>query len=145
MRLPDRRALAATTAVFFLTAAVFGPINLLIPVASRETAFLLIATSLFLGGLNGVVYNIAQVSLRQAITPEHFLGRMNATMRFLVWGTIPIGSVLGAALSEIVGVRNTWWIAAILSCFAFVPVLLSSVRKVVTIPTGDPDQDAAAA
>ena len=128
-----------------LTAAVLGPINLLIPIASPETAFVLIAASLFLGGLNGVVYNVAQVSLRQAITPEHFLGRMNATMRFLVWGTIPIGSVLGAALSELVGVRNTWWIAAILTCFAFLPVLLSSVRKVVTIPTGEPEDPAAAA
>ena len=39
-----------------------------------------------------VIYNINQVSLRQAITPERIQGRMNATMRFLVWGTIPIGS-----------------------------------------------------
>jgi urocanate hydratase len=28
-------------------------------------------------------------------------GRMNATMRFIVWGTIPIGSILGAALGGV--------------------------------------------
>jgi MFS family permease len=122
------------------TAVLFGPITVLIPIAKPETAFWLLSISLFLGGLNGVVYNIAQVSLRQAITPEHFLGRMNATMRFLVWGTIPIGSVIGAALSEILSVQTTVWISAILSFFACVPVLLSSVRKVVTMPTGDPDR-----
>jgi MFS family permease len=79
------------------------------------------------------------VSLRQAITPEHFLGRMNATMRFLVWGTIPIGSLIGAGLSEIVGVRATIWISAILGLFGFLPVLFSKVRSIETIPTEEPE------
>jgi predicted MFS family arabinose efflux permease len=87
---------------------------------------------------------VSQVSLRQAITPEHFLGRMNATMRFLVWGTIPIGSLIGAVLSELIGVRETVWVGSILSLFAFLPVLLSPVRQIQTIPTDDPDTAAAA-
>ena len=49
-------------------------------------------------GLAGVVYNINQVSFRQAITPRRMQGRMNATMRFIVWGTIPIGSIVGGML-----------------------------------------------
>jgi hypothetical protein len=123
-----------------LTSAVFGPIGLLLPLATPATAFWFVAISFFLAGMNNVLYNIAQVSLRQAITPEHFLGRMNATMRFLVWGTIPVGSVIGAALSELVGVRTTIWISAILSCFAFLPVLFSRVRRIQTIPTENPDE-----
>jgi MFS family permease len=123
-----------------LTSAVVGPIGLLLPLATPETAFWLVGISFFLAGMNNVLYNIAQVSLRQAITPEHFLGRMNATMRFLVWGTIPIGSVIGAALSEVVGVRTTIWISAILACFAFLPVLFSSVRRIQTIPTAIPEE-----
>jgi len=121
------------------TAALFGPITLLVPIAEPATAFWLLSASLFVGGFNGVVYNIAQVSLRQAITPEHFLGRMNATMRFLVWGTIPIGSVIGAVLSELLTVRTTVWISAILSFFACVPVLVSTVGRIRTMPTGDPE------
>jgi predicted MFS family arabinose efflux permease len=127
------------------TSVAFGPIGLLLPLATPQTAFWFVAVSFFLAGMNGVLYNIAQISLRQAITPEHFLGRMNATMRFLVWGTIPIGSVIGAALSEIVGVRTTIWISAILACFAFLPVLFSKVRGIQTIPTEDPDVVAAGA
>lgn len=127
------------------TSVAFGPIGLLLPLATPQTAFWFVAVSFFLAGMNGVLYNIAQISLRQAITPEHFLGRMNATMRFLVWGTIPIGSVIGAALSEIVGVRTTIWISAILACFAFLPVLFSNVRGIQTIPTEDPDTVAAGA
>jgi MFS family permease len=125
-----------------LTAAMFGPVNLLIALATPELGFWLIATSLFLGGILNVTYNVAQVSLRQAITPEHFLGRMNATMRFLVWGTIPVGSVIGAVLSELVGVRTTIWISAILGFFAFLPVFFSTVRSIKTIPTEDPNEPA---
>ncbi len=128
-----------------LTAAVVGPIGLLIPLASLGAPLLLLSIAFFLTGINNVVYNISQVSLRQAITPEHFLGRMNATMRFLVWGTIPIGSVIGAVLAEVVGVQTTIWISAILSLFTFLPVLLSKVRSIRSIPTGPPDAAAATA
>ena len=125
-----------------LTAALFGPINLLFPLATPELALLFLSTSLFIGGITNVTYNVAQVSLRQAITPEHFLGRMNATMRFLVWGTIPIGSLIGAGLSELVGVRTTIWISAILGFFAFLPVFFSKVRSIQTIPSEEPDAEA---
>jgi predicted MFS family arabinose efflux permease len=121
-----------------LTAASTGPVALLVPFATPETGFWLISISLFLGGTLNVVYNVSQVSLRQAITPEHFLGRMNATMRFLVWGTIPIGSIIGAALSEVIGVRPTIWVGALLSLLPFLAVLLSPVRHVRTIPTEEP-------
>lgn len=123
-----------------LTSAAFGPVNLLIPLATPDVALLFLSASIFFASVNNVIYNVSQVSLRQAITPEHFLGRMNATMRFLVWGTIPIGSLIGAGLSEVVGVRTTIWISAILGLFAFLPVFFSRVRSIQTIPTEDPDE-----
>jgi len=123
---------------------VFAPFNLLIPLATPELALLFLSIAFFVTGVSNVVYNVAQVSLRQAITPEHFLGRMNATMRFLVWGTIPVGSLIGAGLSEVIGVRPTIWISAILGLFAFLPVFFSKVRSIQTIPTEDPNESAAA-
>jgi MFS family permease len=119
--------------------AATGPVGLLMPLATPELAFWLLSVSFFLGGALNVTYNVAQVSLRQAITPQHFLGRMNATMRFLVWGTIPVGSLIGAGLSEVVGVRTTVWISAILGFSAFLPVFFSKVRSIQTIPTDDPN------
>jgi predicted MFS family arabinose efflux permease len=127
-----------------LTAASFGPVGLLVPLATPELAVWFLGASFFISSINNVIYNVGQVSLRQAITPEHFLGRMNATMRFLVWGTIPIGSLIGAGLSEIVGVRTTIWISAILAFFAFLPVFFSKVRTIQAIPSDDPDAAAAA-
>ena len=121
-----------------LAAASYGPVALLFPLATPETGFWLIAIALFVGGVLNVIYNVSQVSLRQAITPEHFLGRMNATMRFLVWGTIPIGSLIGAGLSEVIGVRPTVWVGAVLSFLPFLPVFFSPVRHIRTIPTEEP-------
>jgi predicted MFS family arabinose efflux permease len=69
---------------------------------------------------------------------------MNATMRFLVWGTIPIGSLIGAGLSEVIGVRNTIWVGALLGLTSFLPVLFSPVRNLREIPTQDPDGPPAA-
>src|SRR2546423_1789446 len=67
----------------------------------------------FVAGLGTLWYNINQVSLRQSLVPVRIQGRLNATMRFLVWGTIPIGSLLGGALGEIIGVYPAIVLAAV--------------------------------
>ncbi|MEV0827389.1 MFS transporter [Nonomuraea rubra] len=51
----------------------------------------------------GVIFNVAQLSYRQRITPEHLLGRVNASMRFLMWGTTPLGGLAGGVLGEWLG------------------------------------------
>ncbi len=58
-----------------------------------------------IGGFTTVAYNMNQVGLRQAITPDRMLGRMNATMRLIVWGTIPIGALIGGFLGGIIGLQ----------------------------------------
>jgi MFS family permease len=116
-----------------------GPTALLVPIASRETALLLIGGGGLLSGWANVVYNVNQVSLRQAITPEPMLGRMNATMRFIVWGTIPIGQVIGGVIATIFGTITAIWIGAIGGLFAFLPVLLSPVRSLRRIEDAQPE------
>ncbi len=116
--------------------ALSGPATLLAAFAQPATAVPILIASTFLGSLTGVIYNINQVSLRQAITPERIQGRMNATMRFLVWGTIPIGQIIGGILaSTVLGARGALLIGGVLGCFAFVPILFSSVRTLEKIPT----------
>jgi len=68
---------------------------------------------------------------------------MNATMRFMVWGTIPIGSFLGGVLGNTIGLRPTLWVAGIGSCLPFLPVFLSPVRRLRTIP--EPPEEPGAA
>jgi hypothetical protein len=59
---------------------------------------------------------------------------MNASMRFLVWGTMPFGAFLGGILGSSIGVRDTLLIGAIGGCFAFVPVFLSPLRTMRELP-----------
>ena len=73
---------------------------LLIPFAPHSFPLPFLVAAIVIGGFGGVVYNITQVSLRQAITPERLQGRMNAVMRFLVWGALPLGSLVGGALAS---------------------------------------------
>ncbi|MET0560160.1 MAG: MFS transporter [Gaiellaceae bacterium] len=97
-----------------VVAALFGPTMLLVafaPVGNAAIPFLVAAMLLF--GYTVVVYNIAQVSYRQAICPPQLQGRMNSVMRFIVWGTIPVGTLLGGALATWIGFRETIVVAAI--------------------------------
>lgn len=108
----------------------------LIPVtlATREFALPLLVLSGLLTSFGVPVYNINQVSLRQAMTAQRLQGRMNATMRFLVWGTMPLGGLAGGALGEALGLRGAIAVAAFGELLAFLWVLFSPVRSLRRIP-----------
>ncbi len=118
-------------------AMLSGPAFLPIALAPADIALPFVAAGGFLGGLGGAIYNINQVSFRQAITPERMQGRMNATMRFIVWGTIPVGTITGGYLGSTIGLHETIWVGAVATLFAFVPVFLGPVRTIVTMPRPD--------
>ncbi|HEX5200157.1 MAG TPA: MFS transporter [Actinoplanes sp.] len=86
--------------------------QLLVPLTGPgwRLAFFVVATTAAMAC--SVAYNIVQVSYRQTICPDHLLGRMNATMRFIMWGMTPVGGVLGGVLGTAVGPRDTLWIAS---------------------------------
>ncbi len=81
-----------------------------------------------------VAYNIATVSFRQRLCPPELLGRMNASARFLVWGTIPLGALVGGVLAARLGVLPTLWIAATIGCLSVLPVLSRSLWRMKTLP-----------
>jgi MFS family permease len=116
------------------TIAVSSLFGLGYPLAPKSfpLPLLMLAGAAF--GFGAVAYNITQVSLRQAITPERLQGRMNAAMRWIVWGTIPLGSLAGGAFATWWSFRTTVWIGSIGQMFAVAPIALSSIRKVVEMP-----------
>jgi MFS family permease len=128
-----RRQLGVNGATI-LGAAMTGPAALLVPLAPKGLAVPFLGASGMLMGFGAVVYNIPQVSLRQAITPERLQGRMNASMRFVVWGTIPLGSLTGGALAAAFGVRTALVVGAVLAFTSVLPILLSPLRTLREFP-----------
>jgi MFS family permease len=124
--------------------AVASPFQLLLPIAQRGWLLWAAAFGFLVYGVAVVVYNITQVSFRQGLTPERLLGRMNATMRFLVWGTVPIGGLIGGVLGKYLGVREALWVAAIGGMFTFLPVFLSPLRTMRELSTGHDEEPAPA-
>jgi MFS family permease len=80
------------------------------------------------------VYDINQVSLRQAIAPAHVLGRINASVRVTEIGAVLLGTVIAGYIGETVGLRETLWVGVGLSLLAAVALALSPVRAVRRIP-----------
>lgn len=121
-----------------MVAAAFaeGPALLLIPLAPTDNPIPVLIVAQLISGLVVVVYNILAVSYRQALCPERLQGRMNSVMRFLVWGTIPLGTLAGGALATWVGLRETLVIAGIGAASSFLWLLLSPMRSVREMPTG---------
>ncbi len=128
---------------FGLGATIVGSIfvgelsNLLVPLAGGTTLVITatLMVAMFVGGAASPIYNINQVSLRQAITPDRLQGRMNASMRFIVWGTIPIGALLGGTLGELIGVWQTIALSSVCGLLAPLFVVLSPVRELRVQPS----------
>lgn len=81
-----------------------------------------------------VVYNVAQVSFRQRLCPPPLLGRMNASVRFIVWGTVPIGGLVGGLLGTQLGAVPTLWVATAGMAASALPVLLSPLVRMRDLP-----------
>ena len=59
---------------------------------------------------------------------------MNASRRFLVWGVIPVGALVGGTLASTIGLRPTLFVGAIGASLAVLPLLFSPVRSLTRVP-----------
>lgn len=112
------------------TATVGGLGLLLIPVAGGEAVVPLLVIANLVWGFYVLNYFVTAISLIQAITPDHLLGRANASRRFVVQSMIPLGALLGGALGTFIGLRPTIAIGAIGASLAVLPLLLSPLRAI---------------
>jgi predicted MFS family arabinose efflux permease len=56
-------------------------------------------------------------------------------MRFIVWGTLPIGALLGGVIGQTFGLYPALVVGGVGGAFSFLWLLLSQVRHVESIPT----------
>jgi MFS family permease len=107
---------------------------LLVPLAShRGTTSLLVLVTAFLAagmGIGAVVVFVA--TLRQTVTPARMMGRMNATYRFVVFGSITLGALLGGALGTAIGLHPTIVIGALGIAIAPAWIVVSPIGRLRT-------------
>ncbi len=113
---------------------VTGVSALVVPIATHADGPYLMAFAGFATGFGSVVYNVNQVSFRQRLCPPELLGRMNASMRFLVWGVMPIGGLIGGVISLVWPVRVSLWVGAIGMNFAVLWLVTSPLGKMRDFP-----------
>jgi len=130
-RLARRFGTARLVVVSLAAAALAG---LLIPVARAGWPLVPYLAGEFLFAAWSVVYNITQVSFRQAACPPELAGRMNATIRFVAWGTLPLGALAAGALGTALGLRPALWLIVGFACLAPVPLLRSPLRTLRDLP-----------
>ncbi|WP_235518405.1 MFS transporter [Cellulomonas sp. Leaf334] len=126
-----------------LSALVTAPAAALTPLAATGLvpAWPLLIAGGATFGFAVIVYNVAQVSFRQRVCPPPLLGRMNASVRFIVWGSMPIGGLLGGWLGTSLGVLPTLWVSVGITALAALPVVVSPLLRMRDLP-GAPALDA---
>jgi Na+/melibiose symporter-like transporter len=99
------------------------PFSLLMLLAGRGFGVIFYAVGLAALFFGGAVYNIAQVKLRNRISVGAFRGRMNGTIRFFIWGSMPLGALIGGLAAEVIGQRQTLAAACVVLTLAYLPLL----------------------
>src|SRR5262245_37372542 len=68
-----------------------------------------------------VVFSVNTRTYRQTASPPELLSRVMATVRFVSWGAIPLGSLVAGSLATWLGVRPALWLTC---AWVFLPLLV---------------------
>ena len=120
--------------VCWLSMTLFSLPGLLIPAAGTGVRVLLFAFGWISWTFSATVCAVALLSYRQATCPPDLLARVSASSRWITWGTLPLGGVVGGALGTALGVRPTLWIAVIGGCSCGLWLFFSPLRGIRDIP-----------
>jgi MFS family permease len=116
-----------------LGGALSGAPFLLVPLLPKVYAFPALVAALAIASLGVVIYNVNMISLYQTQIPAQLLGRINASRRWIVWGVIPLGNLIGGVLASQIGLRPALIIGASISLVAVTPLLSAAVRTLATV------------
>lgn len=119
-----------------IAAIMFSTVSSSFYFANPGNGLILSAAIMFASFIWVPIYNVVQLSYRQALIPKQLQGRMNATIRTISWGVLPIGSLIGGAVAQVVGVRETVVLMAVLTILAPLWVVFSPVRGIKEFPSG---------
>lgn len=115
---------------------------LALPMYQSDWRFAIAVALQALGWVVFMTFKITSVAFRQQLCPRHLLGRVTATFRFVVWGSMPIGAFAGSVLGQSFGVRHAMWVGVVGELLAVLPVLFSPLRRMRDLPVEPERMDA---
>ncbi|MBM7773852.1 MFS family permease [Actinokineospora baliensis] len=121
-----------------------SPLALIAPGDAQPAALAVLAVGLAVHGYALAVFNVNALTLRQCVTPARLLGRMNASYRLLLFGTIPLGALLGGALAAAFGLRTGLVLGVVGLMLPMAWVLFSPVYRLRAMPAPQPEPPAVA-
>ncbi|MEV3854258.1 MFS transporter [Streptomyces sp. NPDC050095] len=80
---------------------------------TRDWSWIGFAAAQFAFGLSSPLINVSLVTLRQRLTPEHILGRVNAAARVGIMSSLPLGSLLAGLAAGALGNQGALWTCAL--------------------------------
>ena len=115
---------------------LFGLVGLLVPLAVLvpRAAIPMVVVAEFGQWMTLIVYYVNAVSVRQALTPDRLRGRVNATMRFIAGGMLPLGALAGGGLGSAIGLPATLVVASFGMVTSVLWLALSRVRTLRALP-----------
>lgn len=124
-----------TARAVLLCAFGAGPFGLLIPLTGGGAGLLAFLVGEFCLMAGIVAGNVVIVSFRQTYCPPEMLGRVSSGIRFVMYGTVPVGSLLGGALGMAVGDRDALWILYAGNALCALLLLKGPLRTLRDLPT----------
>ncbi|MEU8953458.1 MFS transporter [Streptomyces sp. NPDC048518] len=124
--------------ISWISMTVLSLPGLLIPMAGSGWWVLLFGFGWISWTFSSTVAGISLTSYRQAACPPELLGRVSAAARWITWGTLPVGGLVGGGLATLLGVRTTLWIAVVGGCCAGLWLFFSPLRGMRDIPLNEP-------
>lgn len=89
----------------------------------------------FLFGAGPTIWTVSTVSLRQAVTPSHLMGRVSALLLTTSFGARPIGSAIAAIVAIRFGVEYCLWLAWLGFILQLLVLLISKIPSLKVLPT----------
>lgn len=112
---------------------------LIMPLAPTGSGFAVpvLIAGWFIVGFTAAVSRVVSISIRQTVTPASFLGRVNATHRFVSYGVVAAGTSIGGLLGSAFGIRTAIVIAGVVMLTSVLCVLVSPLLRMREVDGSD--------
>ena len=88
---------------------------------------------LFAHGLGISIHTVNYVTVRQVLTPDALRARVAAVQRLVIFGAVPVGTLLGGLIGELFGLRAALITGALGLFLGSVPYLAVRVIRLRTM------------